>query len=328
MPLADLLKERIRTGGPITVAEYMEAAVSHYYASRDPFGKGGDFTTSPEISQIFGELIGAWLASQWQNMGSPKLALLELGPGRGTLMKDVLRATANVPGFHDAITLYMLEASPVLEALQRKTLDVAHRHIEWIRELSSLPSLPLLFIANEFFDALPVRQFVGKQERRVGLKNNALCFTPEGTVTAERCEMGENIIAELTAHVVRFGGSGLIIDYGYMDGGKDTLQAVKNHAFADPLESPGSADITAHVDFGALAGAAKGVNIYGPIPQGIFLKRLGAELRANALCRKATPDQAAQIVSGLERVVSPAQMGELFKAMAICHTALPTPDGF
>jgi SAM-dependent MidA family methyltransferase len=327
MPLASLLKERIRREGPISVADYMEAVVSHYYASRDPFGQAGDFTTAPEISQIFGELMGAWLAGQWQLMGSPKAALLELGPGRGTLMRDVLRATKSVPGFHAAIDLYLLEVSPALEALQHK--NIQHPRIKWIRDLRALPSLPLLFIANEFFDALPVRQFVGERERRVGIENDAFCFLPEGNVTAERCEAAESIIAQLAAHIARFGGCGLVIDYGYAGGGQaDTLQAVQNHTYADPLASPGATDLTAHVDFGALARAAKGVSVYGPIPQGALLKRLGAELRANALCRNATPEQAADIVSGLERLLSPVQMGELFKAMAFAHPALPTPAGF
>ncbi len=323
MSLRQQLEERIKTSGTISVAEYMEACVTHYYATRDPFGKSGDFTTAPEISQVFGELIGAWLAVQWQAMGSPVCTLLELGPGRGTLMHDILRATQSVPGFHANLHINLLEISPALVALQRKTLKNHRAH--WLRNLDALPSLPLLFVANEFFDALPVRQFVGDQERRV---DAGFRFVPGGEVTHETCEAGEAIMKNLAAHIARFGGAGLVIDYGYAEGAGDTLQAVKEHKKAGPLENPGEADLTAHVDFAALAAAAHAAKVYGPVPQGTFLKRLGAELRAAALCKNATAEQQHTILSGLERLVAPQEMGELFKVLAICHPDLPAPEGF
>lgn len=313
----------------------MELALAHpdhgYYMTRDPFGAGGDFTTSPEISQIFGELIGAWLAGAWLSTGSPSPALLaECGPGRGTLMRDILRATARVPGFHESLQVALIETSPVLEAVQRRTLQGAHPSLRWLRRVEELPSLPLFLAANEFFDALPIRQFFASgEERHVILSDGCLAFS-EGEVTREIGEPASAIANQIASHIAHHGGAALVVDYGYAEGGGDTLQAVKNHAFTDPLEAPGEADLTAHVDFGALADASRhgGGAAHGPVPQGVFLRRLGAELRAAHLCKNASEKDCHAILSGLERLVSPAQMGELFKVMAFTPPCSPLPEGF
>lgn len=338
MSLQALLEERIAREGSIGVDDYMTLALSHpefgYYMTRDPFGVRGDFTTAPEISQIFGELCGAWIAQQWMAQQEPSpCVLLELGPGRGTLMKDMLRATARIEGFHSSLYVRLLEISPVLQALQRQTLRDTHPRLEWITALEELPSLPLYAVANEFFDALPIRQFVQEQARRVVQENGALRLVPDVQPqdVRETCEVGIAIITRLSEHMKRHGGALLAIDYGYEGESRgDTLQAVREHRYVSPLETPGEADVTAHVAFSALMDAATqtGASAYGPVPQGQFLRRLGAELRASALCYNATPQQRAAILSGLERLMAPHAMGRLFKAIAITPSGLPVPDGF
>lgn len=334
--LLQKLRERINTEGAISVAGYMELCNAHYYATRDPFGAKGDFTTAPEISQIFGELIGAWLADCWQKLGSPKALLCEAGPGRGTLMKDILRATRNVQGFHDSIRIRLIETSPVLQALQKKTLHTSHPDIAWQHAFAGLPSLPLLFVANEFFDALPVHQHMANgSERMIQWKDNALVWAQEGTPVSESSPASVAIMKDIATHLKAHGGAALVIDYGYLStfsspnrregDNYDTLQALRGHEYTDPLAQPGEADLTAHVDFSALMQAAS------PVPahfttQGEFLRRLGAELRATALCRNASQEQQTAILSGLERLVSPAQMGTLFKVLAV--TSLENPAGF
>ncbi|MBV8939576.1 MAG: SAM-dependent methyltransferase [Alphaproteobacteria bacterium] len=339
-PLAALLKDRIAREGPITVAQYMEAALSHpehgYYMTRDPFGAAGDFVTAPEVSQLFGEMLGAWLAVRWHAMGAPSgVALLELGPGRGTLMADILRATKRVAGFHDALRVFMLEISPVLKAAQRRALREAHPRIQWIGTLEALPHAPVLAVANEFFDALPVRQFVrqnaGWQERRVGIGKNGFVVLPPpqpADEVKESHDAAAAVMRGLARRIVRAGGAALIVDYGECGG--HTLQAVKRHAHADALAAPGEADITAQVDFQALAEAARGEGaaVFGPVTQGAFLRRLGIELRAAALCRNVDMAAKHRILSGLERLVSPAQMGELFQVMAVTSMEPRMPEGF
>jgi NADH dehydrogenase [ubiquinone] 1 alpha subcomplex assembly factor 7 len=321
--LARELAARIERSGPITVEAWMQACISHY------FGAEGDFITAPEISQIFGELIGAWLADQWQRLGSPARACLcELGPGRGTLMRDALRATRGVPGFHAALQIHLVETSPSLQAVQKRALDASHPVLRWHEDMSTLPDLPLLLVANECFDALPIRQFVGDAERCVEWAGDAFRFMPEGKVTREDSPASLAMLQAIAGHVRAYGGAALIIDYGYDgEGGQDTLQAVARHAYADPLVTSGDIDLTAHVDFAALKQAADGVNVWGTVPQGVFLKRLGAELRALSLCRSATPEQQQAILSGLERLASPEQMGELFKVLALTSTQ-GMPAGF
>ena len=352
--LRDLIKAEIAESGAIPIARYMELALTHprygYYTTRDPFGVRGDFTTAPEICQIFGELIGLWCADMWQAQGGGAIQLVELGPGRGTLLADALRATRHVPDFHAHLSVVLVETSPVLQEIQFETLRELHDRLEWTESLEDVPHEPSLFIANEFFDALPIRQHVqtehGLQERRVGVDaQGELCFvlaqaglhlakgsTPIATGTViESCMVGKQLMGALAQRVSAEGGGALIIDYGYLgEAHYDTLQAVKAHGYTDLLADPGEADITAHVDFASLLSVAKNSQCaaYGPIDQGVFLRRLGAELRLNMLLQHAAPDQAEALVSGLKRLVDPNQMGSLFKAIALAPAHMPPPAGF
>jgi NADH dehydrogenase [ubiquinone] 1 alpha subcomplex assembly factor 7 len=322
--MAGEIEELIRRDGPITVAEFMRLAVARYYAGRDPLGARGDFVTAPEITQVFGELIGAWIAAMWQAIGEPaEVALVELGPGRGTMMRDVLRVTTRVPGFRPS--LHLVETSPALRALQQGLPAV------WHETLATVPHMPLLLIANEFFDALPVHQYVAEVERRVGLKDGALAFLPQSAESiAERSPERETLAADIARRIATEGGAALIVDYGYVTGTGDTLQAMRRHRPRDVLTDPGESDLTAHVDFAALAEAARrgGAKPWGPIPQGTFLSRLGIESRAAKLMESATPDQAVLIRSGCRRLIDPREMGTLFKVLAITRSGDPAPPGF
>ncbi len=338
----------------------MAEALGHprygYYTGRDPLGNDGDFITAPEISQMFGELIGLWCAVVWQAIGRPDpVNLVELGPGRGTLIADGLRAAARMaPEFPSALKLHLVETSPVLRDRQRQALAPIHPRIRpsWHRNLSSVPPNPVLVVANEFFDALPVRQYVraadGWRERVVGLSPDGehFQFLPGSVVATdpvpaaaaggegdlvEVCPDGNATAAAIGEQVASNGGAALIIDYGHSRSAPgDTLQAVRRHAFADVLDQPGEIDLTHHVDFEALALAASaaGARAYGPIPQGVFLGRLGIEHRAETLLKSASPDQAVDIHAALRRLVHPGEMGELFKAIAIAHPDHPPPPGF
>ncbi len=350
MSLSDIIRSRIETTGPITVAEYMQLALSHpefgYYIRKDPLGEAGDFTTAPEISQIFGELVGAWLAQQWLHMKSPECALAELGPGRGTLMYDILRATRGVPGFHDAISVHLVETSPALKQKQWQALAGKHPRITWHKSIDTLPETPRLIVANEFFDALPIHQYVQQDgtwhERMVGLDGDGrFCFmlnkpSPFGRGQGEgdiyeHSPATLHIVEQLSRHIAAQGGVMLAVDYGYAEEKHaDTLQAVKNHQYHNPLESPGSADITAHVDFAAIAKItrAQGAQAYGTVAQGEFLATLGAGARAAKLCERATPAQKADILTALERLTSPDAMGDLFKVLCITSPSHPKPEGF
>jgi SAM-dependent MidA family methyltransferase len=347
-PLADLLVRRIRATGPITVAEFMADCLLHpehgYYATREPFGPAGDFTTAPEISQMFGELIGLCLAQAWQDRGAPApVTLAEIGPGRGTLMADLLRATRRVPGFHAAARVTLIEASPRLRAVQRATL--ADHPAVWIDSTADLPPAPLLLVANEFFDALPVRQFVrhaqGWRERVLGLRDGALAFglaAPAPVAALERrladtapgemvelCPAAAAIIAEVAGRLRRHGGVALVIDYGGWGGHGDTLQALRGHAFADPLAEPGLADLTAHVDFRALADAADLPHRY--LAQGVFLERLGITARARALAAGLSGAALEAHVAAHRRLTHPAEMGSLFRVLALFGPGSPAPAG-
>ncbi|MDE3060835.1 MAG: SAM-dependent methyltransferase [Pseudomonadota bacterium] len=328
----------------MTVAQYMALALTHpehgYYMHHDPLGARGDFITAPEISQIFGEVIGAWLGAQWLAMGRPRTALVELGPGRGTLMADALRATRGVPGFHEAISVHLIEASPTLKQKQWNALAGKHPEISWHEDFSDIPEKALLLIANEFFDALPIRQYVhlqdGWHERMVTLDANgnlAFSIAADAGRVVERCEYGKEWMAMIARRMMQYGGAGLVIDYGYNGppkNSRETLQAMRHHNYVDVLSGPGTADLTAHVDFHALAQAAReeGAAAYGPGTQGDFLKKLGAEPRTEKLCEKATPDQKIAMISGLRRLTSVDQMGELFKVLCIAHPQHPKPEGF
>lgn len=344
MPLEDIIKTRILEQGPITVAEYMELALTHpeygYYMRKDPLGEAGDFITAPEISQIFGELIGAWLAAQWIAMGRPKTSLVELGPGRGTLMNDALRATRNISGFHEAISVHLIEASPFLKQKQWDTLAGKHSDIQWHISLDEVPPGPLLLIANEFFDALPVRQYVhlkdGWHERKVMIDvGGKLHFTIPAAAgrLVERCEGGKEWMAAIARRIMPYGGAALVIDYGYNGPPKnsqETLQGVRDHQYHDVLDAPGTADLTAHVDFHALkqAAAEEGAAGYGTVTQGEFLKTLGAAVRVEKLCEKLESDAKSAMMAAYARLTSPRYMGELFKAICITHPNHPKPEGF
>jgi NADH dehydrogenase [ubiquinone] 1 alpha subcomplex assembly factor 7 len=323
------LIDHIKLHGPITVAEYMERCVAHYYAARDPFGAGGDFVTAPEISQIFGELVGAWLEDRWQHVSGSQAVLCELGPGRGTLMKDILRVTRN-SGLHESADVRLVEASPVLRELQRRTLHYAHMRISWHDTLAGLPPLPLFLVANEFFDALPVHQYLEREERKIGLMMDQLAFMPNGRVIRETSPASAVVMAQIAAHIGTYGGAALIMDYGY-DGAMhgDSVQAVKAHRFIHPLDAPGESDITAHVDFAALkeAAAPARAHVWGAAGQGDFLNALGAQARLAALCKTASPEQCSLLRSGVERLVSMQQMGGLFKIMAVT-SGDDKPPGF
>ena len=349
-PLARLLVERIREGGPITVADYMADCLLHpvhgYYTTRDPFGVAGDFTTAPEISQMFGELVGLALAQAWLDQGAPApFTLAELGPGRGTLMADVLRATRGVPGFHAAAQVVLVEASPVLRQAQQATAGRAHDHgLRWITAADGLPAQPLFLIANEFFDALPIHQYQcvnGRwHERLVGLKDGALAFglaerglptlgTPaarqrdEGLIVEEH-RAGGFVIKALAHRLHHHGGLALIIDYGGWRSRGDTLQALRAHAFDDPLAHPGEADLTAHVDFEALAWGQP----HNYTTQGEFLLRLGIGARAARLAQRLQGAALESHLAALRRLTDPAEMGSLFKVLALTGPDAPLPPGF
>ena len=347
--LAEVLARRIRASGPLSVADYMAECLTHptlgYYTTRDPLGTAGDFTTAPEISQMFGELVGLALAQAWRDRGAPGRAVLaELGPGRGTLMADILRATRGVPGFHAAVEVHLVEASPVLRARQVEALaGVAVVHHD---DVATLPEAPLFLVANEFFDALPVRQFVRAgglwRERVVGLSDGDLTFglaapgmVPElgyrsdvadgGLV--ELCPAAPGIMGEIAARIGAQGGAALIVDYGGWRSLGDTVQAVRGHGFADPLAEPGAADLTAHVDFEALARAAPGLSASRLTPQGVFLERLGIGARAEALARGMSGAGLEAHLAAHRRLTHPAEMGNLFKVLGLTSPGAPMLPG-
>jgi NADH dehydrogenase [ubiquinone] 1 alpha subcomplex assembly factor 7 len=318
-PLEERLRQRIAAEGPIPVSDYMAEANAHYYATRDPFGAAGDFTTAPEISQMFGELIGLWLADLWLRSGRPASAhYVELGPGRGTLAADALRA---MKGAGLTPPVHFVETSPVLRAAQAQRVPGA----TWHGDLSTLPpDGPLLVVANEFFDALPIEQVDAHGSvRTVGFEKGR--FVP---VETETSPASLAIAADLARRIAAQGGAALIVDYGHDRPGRgDTLQAVYRHAYADPFEAPGKRDLTAHVDFSALAGAAEGVRVSGPAAQGDWLDAMGLPLRAAALAR-ATPQRTEEIEAARLRLSAPAQMGRLFKVLAFTAPEWQEPAGF
>jgi NADH dehydrogenase [ubiquinone] 1 alpha subcomplex assembly factor 7 len=309
---------------------FMARANAAFYAQGDALEH---FTTAPEISQAFGECLGAWAAVTWEAMGRPDpVWLVELGPGRGRLMADALRAVRQVAApFAAALRVGLVEASPALRAVQATRVPA-----QWFERLEDLPPGPAIVLANEFLDALPIRQFIRRDgawhERHVAdgalldaPADIALPDAPEGAVQ----EINAAALA-IAAQLAARRATTLFLDYGPAESGfGDTLQAVRHHARAEPLDAPGSADLTAHVDFAAIAAAARsaGAAAHGPLPQGLFLQRLGLMSRAAMLAR-AAPRQAGMILSGAERLVAPEGMGRLFKALCLCEPSLPTPIGF
>jgi NADH dehydrogenase [ubiquinone] 1 alpha subcomplex assembly factor 7 len=360
IPLEAEIRRRIELAGPMPVAQFMALCLTHpehgYYVAREPIGAQGDFTTAPEISQMFGELIGLWAAAAWRAMGSPdNVRLVELGPGRGTMMLDALRAAKVMPQFRGAIVLHLVEISPVLERLQRNAFVAAGVPVSWHRSLEEVPDGPTIILANEFFDALPVHQAVmcadGWHERvvKIGEDNNFHFsidrdpiplfdeFLPSGMRAAKIGEIFEwradRTALELGRRVVRSGGVALVIDYGHTESGiGDTLQAVGGHAYTNPLLAPGLVDLTAHVDFQALAQAAEGMGarVHGPITQAEFLRGLGIEQRAAALKAGAPEQHAIAIHAALERLTNEERtgMGSLIKAVALSSPQLDSLPGF
>ena len=350
-PLAARLDARIAQEGPLSLADYMAECLWHpehgYYATRDPLGRAGDFTTAPEISQMFGEMLGLALGQAWRDQGAPaRIALAELGPGRGTLMADMTRALAAVPGCLEAAEIHLVEASPALRARQRETLG--DRAVVWHDAVGDLPDdRPLFLVANEFFDALPIRQFQRAggemwQERRVGRVQGRLALglageapqpaladrladTAPGDVV-EVCPAAPGIAAEIGARIARQGGAALILDYGDWRARGDTFQAVQGHAYADPFAAPGEADLTAHVDFEAIARAAPCAHV-GPTPQGVFLERLGITARAQRLAERLSGEARARHVAAHRRLTHPEEMGTLFKCLALHPEGAPPPPG-
>ncbi|MCW3798095.1 SAM-dependent methyltransferase [Sphingomonas sp. BN140010] len=322
-PLERALRERIRTEGPLTGEAFMEACNSYYYATRDPLGAAGDFTTAPEISQMFGELVGAALADVWARAGRPANArYVELGPGRGTLASDalrVMRSAGLVPPVH------FVETSETLRAAQKAAIPDAtwHEHIE------HLPGDgPLLVVANEFLDALPIRQHVGGIERRIVITAGQLAFDRDGEIV-ETSPARDGAVRAISERLVALGGMALVIDYGHeRTAPGDTLQAVRRHGFTPVLVNPGEQDLTSHVDFQRVGEIAReaGAVFSGPAEQGPWLERLGIMARARMLAN-AAPERAAEIEGARARLCRPDQMGSLFKVLAISAPEWPTPAG-
>jgi SAM-dependent MidA family methyltransferase len=345
--IEDFLRRQIQATGAMPVGEFMHHCVSSYYAGRDPFGREGDFTTAPEISQMFGEMIGLWSAITWQLMGAPdEVLLVELGPGRGTLIGDLLRAASAMPDFRRAAKVHLVETSPVLREMQREAL--AGVEAVWHEDLAELPDGPAIVIANEFFDALPIEQYVlraeGWHERMVTYRDY-FAFT-DGPLVSERrmAELGapearsgevfevnpaaRRLVQALAKRFTQQKGALLAIDYGHDSSAVgDTLQAVRRHQPVPALQTPGEADLTAHVDFAALVRAAEPAKASPVIGQGAFLRRLGIELRAERLA-SAHPDKADDLLAGCHRLINPGGMGTLFRVLAVSSPDLPDLAGF
>ncbi len=359
-PLEAEIRRRIELAGPMPVRQFMTLCLTDprhgYYMNRDPFGRAGDFVTAPEVSQIFGELVGLWAAAVWHMIGQPEnVRLVELGPGRGTMMLDALRAANVMPGFRDAQVVHLVEISPTLRQRQQETLQSLDVPMLWHDSFDEVPDGPVIVLANEFFDALPVHQAVkqinGWYERMVGIDAQGnLAFTiadeqiplfeqllpprvrdaPLGALFEWR---SDNAALEIGRRVARGGGAALIVDYGHTESAAgETLQAVGRHGFADPLGAPGTVDLTAHVDFQALATAAEsmGVRVHGPLDQAEFLRRMGIDRRAAALKESAALEQIAGIDIAVARLTGEGRtgMGKLFKAIAFTDPKIDALPGF
>ena len=358
-PLHSEIKRLIQSSGPMPVWRYMEMCLAHpvhgYYVSRDPLGREGDFTTAPEVSQMFGELLGLWAASVWKAIGSPPvLRLIELGPGRGTMMADALRALRVLPPLFQALSVHLVEINPLLRDRQKTTLQ-SFRNVSWHDDFDDVPDGPAVILANEYFDVLPIHQMVrtetGWHERVIDLDSDGNFIFAAASEPVPRFEMllpplvraapvgavfewrPDSEIMKLASRVRDQDGAALIVDYGHLrsDAG-DTFQAIARHSFADPLKDPGGVDITAHVDFEALSRAAEDVGacVHGPVPQGEFLRRLGVETRAAGLMAKAPPEVSEDIAGALQRLIGsgPGGMGSLFKVVAISEPRLTDLAGF
>jgi NADH dehydrogenase [ubiquinone] 1 alpha subcomplex assembly factor 7 len=358
MSLKARIASLIEAQGPMSLAQFMTLALldpkQGYYATRDPLGSGGDFITAPEVSQMFGEMVGLWLVQAWADQGCPKNPrLVELGPGRGTLMADILRAAQVAPEFTADLEVVLVEASPALQAVQAEKLRGLGADISWQSQFDdSLADRPLFLAANEFFDALPLRQYVktarGWCERIVTAENGELSFVlapvpvPSSAIPADREPAPDGGVYEISPAAMALaqdigrivatkGGAALMIDYGYSQasGFSETLQAVSGHRFADALAEPGQDDISAHVDFAALvqAGRLGGAAVFGPLTQGLFLANIGIVERAEQLM-SANPDQGKSILQAIERLIGSDQMGRLFKVLAFAPPLVGGMAGF
>jgi len=357
-PLGTIIADMIAADGPMPVDRYMALALGHdrhgYYMGRDPFGRAGDFITAPEVSQMFGELIGIWCAAGWQMMDAPaEWNLIELGPGRGTLLADLVRACSVMPGLRDGMKVHLVEMSPALKTMQSETLKRAGIEASWHDRLEDVPDGQSLIIANEFFDALPVSQLQKQagqwHERVVGLAADgkltfglaservAPALVPSWAATAADGDIAEfspvrdAVAREIGRRITKDMGAALIIDYGHMrSAAGDTLQAIRKHQFAEVLAQPGEADITSHVDFEALKDAvtADGAKAYGPVMQGDFLIKMGLKEREEMLRARADARQRIRLSKGAQRLVSGNQMGQLFKVLAVTHPDMPKPAPF
>ncbi|HSA82355.1 MAG TPA: SAM-dependent methyltransferase [Geminicoccaceae bacterium] len=355
--LRAVLTAEIRARGPLSVARFMALALGHpdlgYYRRQNPLGAAGDFVTAPEVSQMFGEIMGLWLAETWSGLGRPAPArLVELGPGRGTLMTDLLRATARLESLRRSLSIHLVETSGRLREVQAGRL--AGVSATWHDDLGEVPQGSLLLVANEFLDALPVHQLVRTEEdwveRRVGLADDgALTFvlddrpSPLAEQVPERDAAAPGAVAEVSParaalarqigeRIAASGGVALLVDYGAWATGPtgDTLQAVRGHAPCAPLACPGEADLSAQVDFRAFAEAAcaGGAAVYGPVPQGTFLRALGIEARALQLLGRAGAEQRRGLRADLFRLTDPSAMGEVFKVLVLTSPNGPPPPGF
>ena len=353
----DKLTARIAQDGPISVEDYMAACLGDaeygYYVTRDPLGVLGDFITAPEISQVFGELIGLWCAVTWQQMGEPTpVKLIELGPGRGTLMADMLRVSRQIPGFREAIEVHLVETSPALQCVQKDTLASDAGFMHWHDRLEDVSFGTSIIVANEFLDALPIRQFQKADERwyercvglaalgglefclkekpidDLGLIPEALQKDGQNGDFAEICPAAGEIVRALAKRAEQSPTVALFIDYGHIESGTgETLQAVKDHNPASPLETPGEADLTAHVDFGEFARMARNADLMAHecMTQGAFLMSLGLKERVERLIAGAGNEASTEILSAAHRLADTSQMGDLFKVLAISSSGIALP---
>lgn len=358
--LEDIIKQKISADGPMSVETFMGLALGHpahgYYMKKDPFGAAGDFTTSPEISQMFGELIGVWIMDLWMRAGAPEtLNLVECGPGRGTLMADIMRVSAKLPDLVAAVQIYFVELSPVLKEIQAKALE-GHDPV-WVESIEDVPDdAPLICLGNEFLDALPLRQYQAQNgqwcERQIVVgEDGALALTLSAPIEdpifqmtmpevgelarpdliVENAPARDEFVKALGAKIERNGGAALLIDYGHKgEGGGDTFQALYKHDFVSVLEHIGDADLTSHVNFTRMADAARwtGVKTSKIQDQGAFLLSLGIRERCETLLKTASAEQSKDITSSMERLTASERMGSLFKVLAIYNHDWPDPAGF
>jgi len=357
-PLELQLIETIRADGPVSVEQYMTICLGDakhgYYMGKDPFGRGGDFITAPEVSQMFGEAIGVWLATAWQMMGSPKkVNLVELGPGRGTLMADMLRAVKVLEDFAAAIEVHLVDMSPALRKQQGETLKGLPINVSWHQRFEQVPAGPTMVVANEFFDALAMRQIEraddGWHERMVEVDENgnlalglakdtvAKADVPVWASDAKVGEIAETspqrlaVAEQIGARLAKHNGAALIVDYGHaLSFVGDTFQAVRRHKFVDVLHRPGQTDLTSHVDFEALAQGfrAGGAVVHGPRTQQSFLVAMGLREREKTLRKNAGARERIMVSRQAERLVSEKQMGHLFKVIAVTNAGLDKPHPF